>query len=210
MAQSRETLYWTRYLAEINLGRHWEIDVETESRRLFSPPRQKQFFLRAVALYKINEKVKAGAGLGYFRMFEDEIGHFSFPELRPYQQLDVNHTIAGLDLEHSLRTEQRFEKDTLQRRRLETYSYSFRTRYRFQVDYSLAKKEKEQGHFAWQIQNEVFINVNNEPFDQNRFYVGFVVQPFRNIALEPGYMRVFQHSKEKWDVIRLTIRHYPN
>jgi len=212
-AQDREGYYWIRYLNQLSTGK-WQINTDVDNRRFFSPHEQKQLLLRTVGLYKFSDRVKAGLGFAYSRTYESDKDNFSVPELRPFQQLELSHKVGRLDFDHRLRTEQRFVKETFQQQLLDSYDFTFRTRYRIQAGYSLAKKEKEKGHVALQLREEVFVNLSNakETFDQNRLYGGVVFQPLKPIALELGYMWWHQNQDaepdENGDVLRFTLRHY--
>ncbi|RFS17747.1 DUF2490 domain-containing protein [Emticicia sp. C21] len=212
-AQDSKSQYWTRYFNELST-RLWEVDTELENRRLFFPNKQKQLILRTAILYKFNDKVKAGAGFLYSRTNDEEQNDLAIPELRPFQQLDIKHKAGKLNFDHQLRIEQRFEQESVHQQLINNYDFTLRTRYRIQAGYPFLKKEKEKGHLAVQVSEEVFANIANSKsfFDQNRLYAGLVFQPAKSIALELGYMWMFQKETDKpdenWDILRFTLRHY--
>lgn len=210
-AQDRKSLYWTIYFNQLSIGK-WQVNSEVENIRLFSPHEQNQFLIGTIGLYKFTDKVKAGSGFTYIRLYDENKDGFVIPALRPFQQVDVKHGTETLNLEHRLRTEQRFVRDTIQQRLLDSHDFTFVNRYRIQVEYSFAKKET--GHFALQLSEEVFINLSSskETFDQNRLYAGFVFQPAKTIALGLGYMWLYQNKKSKVDenrdIIHFVFQHF--
>jgi len=212
IAAQHETHYWTRYAPQLEFKK-WEVSASIEDRVAFEGGERRSLLANAVILRKLGDQLAVGAGFAHFTTYDNDKGGLSVPELRPFQQLVLKHESGRFAFDHRLRTEQRFQRDTLGNSRLDTYSYLFRARYRMALTCSIIKQPSQPGHFGIQLKNEIFLSAGNidEHFDQNRLYLGFVYQLAKPIGLEAGYMWVNRNQIGQddlnTDVIRITLRH---
>jgi len=211
-AQKHETNYWTRYASGIEFNR-LKISSSLEDRVAFDGGQRRSLLANVVLLYKLRKDATIGLGFAHFTTYDDQKNGLSIPELRPFQQFKLKNSSGNFNFDHRLRAEERFKRDTLGTGRLHSYSYTLRMRYRFELTWSLIKKQKQKGHFGVQLKDEIFISAGNiaENYDQNRLYGGFVYQMSKPLGLEVGYMWVNRNQidaeDQNIDLVRITIRH---
>ena len=139
-----------------------------------------QLLLRTAYNYHIDEKSFASIGYAYIltdNTFEEPSGDEDSREHRIFEQFVLRNTIGSVLFEHRYRLEQRFidfgsESDT-----------RHRARYRLQLTIPLGK--------TWFVNtyNEIFINLQDNVFDQNRLYLalGYHFSPITSIQV--GYLK---------------------
>lgn len=166
--------------------------------------------------YYINDHVRATAGYAYAYHFSHTSGSPSYPEHRPWQQIQWMEKKTWLSLMQWVRLEERF------RRRIEegelTSAYNFNYRVRYNMAFTIPLKGKQVAAkvpFIF-INDEVHINFGDEIvtnyFDQNRLFVGLGYQFTSHLNAHVGYMHVFQqlnqpNSFRSIDAIRLFVFH---
>jgi len=140
-----------------------------------------QMLLRTGLNYHINEKAIATLGYAYidtdptFSDSEELLNDIK--EHRIFQQFLLYNSVWEFRFEHRYRLEQRFldfdgVSDT-----------QHRARYRLQLTLPLTDT------FFLNFYDEIFINLQDEPFDQNRLYAAVGVRITENSSLQLGYLK---------------------
>lgn len=154
--------------------------------RLYEPTTNFNQLLPRVGLnYHINDDAMATGGYAYiptssFVKGEREV---TSTEHRIWQQFILRNKLGGLKFEHRYRLEQRWistEGDS---------DYRNRARYRLFFSVPLQNPQVESTHFFLAFYNEIFLNLSDNPFDQNRLYgaLGYKASPL--VSLQAGFLR---------------------
>ncbi|MHA7057679.1 DUF2490 domain-containing protein [Aquimarina sp. M1] len=139
-----------------------------------------QLLLRTGLNYHLNEKAIVTAGYAYINTdgtFEDIPNEENSEEHRIFQQFILKNEVGKIKFEHRYRLEQRF---------ISTQSddvTEHRARYRLQLTYPF------NDQWFLNFYDEVFINLQEPIFGQNRLYgaIGYNVKS--NLSLQLGYLK---------------------
>ncbi|NND16417.1 MAG: DUF2490 domain-containing protein, partial [Eudoraea sp.] len=152
-----------------------------------------QLLLRTGANYHINSNAIVTLGYGYIdtdpTFMETPGGGIPFPgneilEHRIFQQFILKNKVWELLFEHRYRFEQRFIENTyLSDLGFETKDTEFRARYRLQMTLPLTDT------FFLNFYDEIFLNLQNSAFGQNRLYAAFGVNLTTNSSIQLGYLK---------------------
>lgn len=99
------------------------------------------------------------------------------PEHRLFEQYINRHKLGSLLAEHRFRLEQRFLMLG------DTRETEHRTRYRLQLTKPLNE------YFFLNFYDELFVNLHEEWFGQNRFYLALGRHLNKNVSVQAGYLR---------------------
>jgi hypothetical protein len=136
--------------------------------------------------YHINEYSLVTAGYGYFRtesFLKGDSKTYS-NEHRIWQQFILRNKINRVDFEHRYRLEQRWislsngEDD-----------YRNRVRYRLYVSVPLNQDKMDDGTFYLAFYDEIFLDLSDTPFDQNRLYGALGYKLNKALNFQAGYLR---------------------
>ena len=139
-----------------------------------------QLLLRTGLNYHINPDAIATFGYAYIATdgtFEEFPNEIDSKENRIFQQLILKNKVGQFLFEHRYRLEQRFIDFG------ETTDTQHRARYRLQVTLPLTNT------FFVNVYDEVFINLQDEIFGQNRLYAAIGVHITENSSLQLGYLK---------------------
>ncbi len=142
--------------------------------------------------YHLNAKSSIGLGYAYLdidTVFEfDEVPHVK--EHRILEQYVYNHKIGKFKVQHRGRLEHRFlefrTRNELQQR----------FRYRFSLKYDLNRS------FYLKLNEEGFINFQDQVFHENRFFIGIGAHVSKNVQIEAGYLK---HHIRKNNLNRIMV-----
>lgn len=171
---------WHMYFGTNKVSDKWSIHTEAQVRYYEQLSNFNQLLLRTGANYHINANAIATLGYGFiatdgtFEEFPDETDS---KEHRIFQQFILKNKVSRVAFEHRYRLEQRFldfgnRNDT-----------QHRARYRLQVTVPLTKV------VFLNFYDEIFINLQNEVFGQNRLYGALGFNVFKDISLQVGYLK---------------------
>lgn len=171
---------WHMYFGTNKISEKLSIHTEAQARYYEQLKNFNQLLLRTGLNYHINDRAIATLGYGFiatdgtYEEFPDEVDS---KEHRIFQQFILKNNVKNVAFEHRYRLEQRFldfgdRNDT-----------QHRARYRLQVTVPMTKT------VFLNFYDEIFINLQDEVFGQNRLYgaVGFNV--FKDISLQVGYLK---------------------
>ena len=177
---------WLMYFGTHQIADRFSIHSEAQFRYYETVSNFNQLLLRTGLNYKADIKATVTLGYAYIDTdptFTDAILEDTFftendvKEHRIFQQLITTGLIGNTRLEHRYRLEQRFITNSF-----ESFT-AHRARYRLYVTYPLYKQ--------WYLSayNEIFINLQDDVFDQNRLYGALGYKLDKNIRMECGYLK---------------------
>jgi hypothetical protein len=140
-----------------------------------------QLLLRTGLNYHISDKAMATFGYGYITTdptFEEPAGEENTTEHRIYQQFVLRNSLGKLKFSHRYRLEQRFIDNPLSGN-----DTQHRARYFLRVTYPLSDK------WFLTAYDEVFINLQNDFFGQNRLFGAVGYNFSKNLSTQVGYIK---------------------
>ncbi len=171
---------WYMYFGMNQVSDKLSVHSEAQFRYYETQGNFNQMLLRTGLNYHISEDAIATLGYAYIltdNSFEEFPGDIDSRENRIFQQFILKNTVGEFLFEHRYRIEQRFFDfgdftDT-----------QHRARYRLQVTLPLTDI------FYLNAYDEVFLNLQDEIFNQNRLYVALGVNITANSSLQLGYLK---------------------
>ncbi len=191
---------WYMYFGTNKVSERFSIHTEAQFRFYETTSNFNQLLLRTGLNYHINPNAIATAGYGYidtdntFFEFENEVNS---KEHRIFEQFILKNKVWELLFEHRYRLEQRFldfdgVKDT-----------QHRARYRIQMTLPLTDT------FFLNFYDELFINLQDDLFGQNRLYGAVGVNITENSSIQIGYLRN-QFSNAVYDRLQFAVFYNPD
>ncbi len=171
---------WYMYFGTNRITNKLSIHSEAQFRFYEVTSSFNQLLLRTGLNYHINDNAIATIGYGYINTdgsFEDIPGEENTEEHRIFEQFILKNTVNKFKFEHRYRLEQRF---------ISTQVDNFtehRVRYRLQLTYPINEQ------WFLNVYDEVFINLQEPIFGQNRLYgaIGYQAKP--NLSFQLGYLK---------------------
>ncbi len=171
---------WHMYFGTNKISENLSIHTEAQARYYEQLKNFNQLLLRTGLNYHIRDEAIVTFGYGFiatdgtFEEFPDEVDS---KEHRIFQQFILKNKVSKFAFEHRYRLEQRFldfgnRSDT-----------QHRARYRLQVTVPLSKV------MFLNFYDEIFINLQNNVFGQNRLYGALGFNVFKDISLQVGYLK---------------------
>lgn len=176
---------WLMYFGTNKLSDKYSLHTEAQL-RLFEPVGNfNQLLLRVGLNYHINQKSLVTLGYGYIptATFEQEHFQASSIEHRIWEQFILTNSIGRLFFEHRYRVEQRWISAALDD------FYLNRLRYRLLVNIPLNHSALIDDTFFLSFYDEIFLNVTETPFDQNRLYAALGYKLNSALSVQTGYLR---------------------
>lgn len=199
LAQTSERLYdsnfhaWMIYAGDHTVAGPWGVQLEGQWRRHDAGIRPQQLLLRPALRYQLNPATAVSAG--YANTLTHRYGDYpiraAFPEHRTFQQLTVQHKVAGrLDFQHRARNEQRWLGFATSSPNLEPRTWVYQNRFRYMLRLVVPLK-MQPWYFA--AYNEVLLNYGAADgvriFDQNRAFGGIGRLISNDTRVEVGYLK---------------------
>lgn len=205
-----ETGIWYMYFGMNRISEKWSIHTEAQFRYYETGGNFNQLLLRTGANYHINPNAIATFGYAYidtdpsFPDFTLIGGDQALPdnkllEHRIFQQFILKNKVWEFLFEHRYRLEQRFIENTL----FETNETQHRARYRIQMTLPLTDT------FFLNFYDELFINLQDNLFGQNRLYGALGVHLTENSSLQVGWLRN-QFSSAVFDRVQIGFFYNPD
>lgn len=176
---------WLMFFGNSKLSDKYSLHTEAQL-RLYEPfSNFNQFLLRAGLNYHINKYSLISGGYGYIptETFDKELSVTRSVEHRIWEQFILTNSIGRVFFEHRYRVEQRWISTVADNR------YLNRLRYRLLVNIPLNNSEMIDNTVFVSLYDEVFLNVNDTPFDQNRLYAALGYKLNKKVSMQAGYLR---------------------
>lgn len=201
---------FTGWLASFNTfktGKKTSIHTDVQLRSTDEIKQVQTLLIRSGLNVHLNKHITLTAGYAFIhnkRIISNIAGFV--PEHRIWEQLLINHKLKNIAVSHRFRAEQRFiGKAVVVNNDIGSDGSLYANRFRYFIRNVLPLKKEpvfKQGVFA-ALQNEVFLNfgdnsdVNNESFDQNRFYFAAGYRLNAAFDIEAGYMNQYINGRGK-------------
>ncbi|WP_282050131.1 DUF2490 domain-containing protein [Maribacter aquivivus] len=181
---------WFMYFGTNKIADKWSIHTEAQFRYYEMASNFNQLLLRTGVNYHINSDAIATLGYGFidtdptFREF-DVLGgdvlfdNNSISEHRIFEQFILKNKVWEFKFEHRYRLEQRF----VQNNATGISNTLHRARYRIQMTLPLTDI------FFLNFYDEIFINLQNDAFGQNRAYAALGANVTEDLSMQVGYLK---------------------
>jgi len=216
---THQNLYWLRYYNQLSINQKFIWHNEIEERRFFQNNKANNLIIHSRLHYKIKPNLDVAAGLTYSEQGSQSPNtttNFKVPEIRPVQELNYTLPISRkFALQQRLRLDQRFIRSNDGSELQHGYRFNLRFRLSFQLLYKL-NSDTSKKQTTVKIANELMINagknITYNQFDQNRIYIAIQQDFNKNIALELGYLKIYQQKAVgnqflNRDIFRLSLYH---
>lgn len=147
-------------------------------------------FIRTGLDYQLTPGVSLTAG--YIHQYSETLDDINVSENRPYEEITFKNKLKKFKIAHRYRIEHRWIN------KMGNTNFKHRLRYRFQISHPLSER------FYLMAMNELFLNLKESVFNQNRLQMGlgYVFNP--DLKIELGYLKN-QFSDSDIDVLRIGI-----
>lgn len=170
---------WLMFFNRTEINDRWSIHAEIQDRYYALSRNNEQLLIRGGLNYHLKKNLWITAGYGYIESYPPENStQPTVLEHRIWQQGLYFHNIGRLFVEHRGRLEQRFVGD----------QYRDRIRYRLLVNAPLNKARMGPKALFVSVYNEVFLHLEDAPYDRNRLYAALGYQFNRSVNLQAGWM----------------------
>lgn len=209
-------LLWFDFSETIKFNKKWSMAVEYSPRFLLDPADVSQNVVRAYGLYNVGENWSVGQG---FATFFNKQGDLMVHELRPETHFSYKQQFQkakNLGILHRFRVEERFTRKTANGELADGYNFTMRYRYRFGLEYTLAKIGERKNPLKCFVNDEIFLQSGKtiiyNVFDQNRFIAGFSYRIAKGFTAAFAYMNIFRQMNAgdvytKTHTFRFTFQH---
>ena len=203
-----ETGIWYMYFGMNRIAEKWSLHTEAQFRYYETSSNFNQLLLRTGANYHISPDAIATLGYAYIETdgtFQENPSRANSKENRIFQQFILRDKVWEILFEHRYRLEQRFisQTDILSDPEQDLSRTEHRARYRLQVILPLTNT------FFLNFYDELFINLQDNLFDQNRLYGAFGVHITENSNLQLGWLRN-QFSLAVFDRLQIGFFYNPD
>ncbi|WP_293294870.1 DUF2490 domain-containing protein [Allomuricauda sp.] len=195
-----ETGSWFMYFGTNKVSERLSIHSEAQFRFYETTSNFNQMLLRTGLNYHIDPNAIATAGYAFIdtdnSFFEFE-GEINSKEHRTFEQFILKNKVWEFLFEHRYRLEQRF---------LDFGDYTetqHRARYRIQMTLPLTNT------FFLNFYDELFINLKDDLFGQNRLYGALGVNVTENSSIQIGYLRN-QFQNAVYDRLQFAVFYNPD
>jgi Protein of unknown function (DUF2490) len=172
---------WLTYFGNHIVGEKVSLYNELELNHYEIASNFNQFWAILGANYHINEHAVITIGYGYFNFdntYSEVPGEINTYEHRLFEQYLHGYNLGKLSIQNRYRIEHRF---------MHPPDSSFtrqRIRYRVQLSHPLYE------NWFLNVTDEVFFNLDEPVFDQNRLFVGLGYHLNKNISIQTGYLKL--------------------
>jgi len=175
---------WLMYFGTHHLNEKFSIHYETQLRNYELISNFNQLLPRVGLNYKIDDYSMVTAGYAWIPtqpILGDGFDGDLVTENRIWQQFILRNKINNIKFRHRYRLEQRWIKQD------NFTTYKNRARYMLSAKIPLSKKEDFPLFLS--LYDEIFLNISENPFDQNRLYGALGYQFNKNMNIQAGYLR---------------------
>ena len=204
MSQTKEDKLgsWWMYFGTHHLNEKYSIHYETQLRHYEIGNNFFQLLPRVGLNYKIDDNSMVTAGYAWIptqTTLDEGFSGELVTENRIWQQFILRNKINNIKIRHRYRLEQRWVKNE------DVTSYKNRARYMLSVNIPL-KKSEASALFLF-LYDEVFLHLDDNPFNQNRLYGALGYNVNDNMNIQIGYLR---HRNGSLNLDRLQLAIFLN
>ncbi|MER3376631.1 MAG: DUF2490 domain-containing protein [Allomuricauda sp.] len=191
---------WYMYFGTNKIAERFSIHTEAQFRFYETTSNFNQLLLRTGLNYHINPNAIATGGYGFISTdgtFEEFPNETNSKEHRIFEQFILKNKVWEFLFEHRYRLEQRFLDFG------ETTDTQHRARYRIQMTLPLTDT------FFLNFYDELFINLQDDLFGQNRLYGAVGAHITENSSIQVGYLRN-QFANAVYDRLQIGFFYNPD
>lgn len=184
-AQSSDLGNWLIYIGNKKINNKWNLHHEVQYRNFNAIGDLEQLLLRTGLGYNLgpdgNNNILLGYGYILSSNYINDEEKININEHRIFQQFITRQKFNRFSLQHRYRLEERFVED----------NYRMRFRYFLGINYALTTDADKKLSWYLSAYNEIFLNLNDTPFDRDRTYFAIGAKINKGLKLELGYMNQF-------------------
>ena len=193
---------WLMYFGTHKISEKFSLHYETQLRNYEIISNFNQLLPRVGLNYHIDESSIVTAGYAFIptqNEFDKGWGEEMVTENRIWEQFILRNSINRVKIRHRYRLEQRWVKAG------DITTYKNRARYMFSVKLPISKNEESPLFIS--LYDEIFLNISDNPFDQNRLFAALGFQVNKQMNIQLGYLR---HRAGSLDLNRLQLALFLN
>ena len=175
---------WLMYFGTHHLNDKYSIHYETQLRNYELTNNFFQLLPRVGLNYKIDDNSMVTAGYAFIPTqtdFDEGWGNNMVTENRVWEQFILRNSIGSIKIRHRYRLEQRWVKNG--------NNTSYKNRARYMLSFKIPLSKKEDFPLFLSVYDEIFINISDEPFNQNRLYTALGYQFNTKANVQLGYLK---------------------
>ena len=175
---------WLMYFGTHHLNDKYSIHYETQLRNYELTNNFFQLLPRVGLNYKIDNNSMVTAGYAFIPTqtdFDEGWGNNMVTENRIWEQFILRNSIGSIKIRHRYRLEQRWVKNG--------NNTSYKNRARYMLSFKIPLSKKEDFPLFLSVYDEIFINISDEPFNQNRLYTALGYQFNTKANVQLGYLK---------------------
>ncbi len=191
---------WYMYFGTNKVSERFSIHSEAQFRFYETTSNFNQMLLRIGLNYHISPEAIATIGYGYIdtdTTFEDIPNQNNLLENRIFEQFILKNIVWKLLFEQRFRFEQRFLNSGT------SSDTQHRARYRLQITLPLTNT------FFLSFYDEIFLNLQDDIFAQNRLYAALGINIVDNLSLQLGYLKN-HFSTANFDRLQIAVFYNPD
>ena len=193
---------WLMYFGTHKISEKYSLHYETQLRNYEVISNFNQLLPRVGLNYHIDENSIVTAGYAFIptqNTFDKGWGEEMITENRIWEQFILRNSINRIKIRHRYRLEQRWVKAG------DITTYKNRARYMLSVKLPISKNEESPLFIS--LYDEIFLNISDNPFDQNRLFAALGYQVNKQMNIQLGYLR---HRSGSLDLNRLQLALFLN
>ena len=193
---------WFMYFGTHKLSEKYSLHYETQLRNYELVSNFNQLLPRVGLNYHIDKNTSLTAGYAFIptqNVFDQGWGEEMVAENRIWEQFILKNVVNRVKIRHRYRLEQRWVKLG------EETTYKNRARYMLSVKLPISKNEDSPLFIS--LYDEIFLNISDNPFDQNRLFAALGYQFNKQMNFQVGYLR---HRSENLKLNRLQLAVFLN
>jgi hypothetical protein len=193
---------WLMYFGTHKISEKYSLHYETQLRNYKIISNFNQLLPRVGLNYHIDENSIVTAGYAFIptqNTFDKGWGEEMITENRIWEQFILRNSINRIKIRHRYRLEQRWLKAG------DITTYKNRARYMLSVKLPISKNEESPLFIS--LYDEIFLNISDNPFDQNRLFAALGYQVNKQMNIQLGYLR---HRSGSLDLNRLQLALFLN
>ena len=175
---------WFMYFGTHKLSEKYSLHYETQLRNYELVSNFNQLLPRVGLNYHIDKNTSLTAGYAFIptqNVFDQGWGEKMVTENRIWEQFILKNVVNRMKIRHRYRLEQRWVKLG------EETTYKNRARYMLSVKLPISKNEDSPLFIS--LYDEIFLNISDNPFDQNRLFAALGYQFNKQMNFQVGYLR---------------------
>ena len=193
---------WFMYFGTHKLSEKYSLHYETQLRNYELVSNFNQLLPRVGLNYHIDKNTSLTAGYAFIptqNVFDQGWGEEMGTENRIWEQFILKNVVNRVKIRHRYRLEQRWVKIG------EETTYKNRARYMLSVKLPISKNEDSPLFIS--LYDEIFLNISDNPFDQNRLFAALGYQFNKQMNFQVGYLR---HRSGNLNLNRLQLAVFLN